>query len=427
MYQNPFGSIFGEGPLPKQEAPELEESKPTAEEANEKLLAAREAVRYEELRAPKVPFSREESQFKAASTVVSTDPKVLLAQADLSVDKSQIKYATLARKLKELEDKNSAAEVYLTILKEISGLSTDKQKEIEKFIAANETKLKNIAISERVVSSSKNIKEATAALDTEIKHWELLNKEKGRVDLKSFRPTKFKVSEELPIIKILPKIGGASASDKIVRLDDHGIMKSTGYGETPVKVDEVISGKPKDQEYYIKYMSKLPNQAYFVDQRNKYFKTGSLEKKAEKNVLLAQQYDWKALQLTKDIEAATAKFEKLQAEIAKASQALNQKILTGLSVVVKAKPALFRTGMLLDNLRSSISTSSTLSGLGADLPALVAAGKQEIQTREKVLTDLQTKVITESPAHAVAPVAKQKSSLMILAGIVVLLLLLRSK
>ena len=313
----------------------------------------------------------------------------------------------------------------MTILKEISDLPMTKQKEIEDFITANEKKLKSIVSSERALSKSKDIKEETASLNTEIKHWELLNKEKGRVELKSFRPTKFKVSEELPIIKILPKIGGKSASDEIVRLDNHGIMQSTGYGDAPIKTDGVISAKPKNQEYYVKYMSKLPNQAFFVDQRKKYFQEGSLEKKTEQNVLLAKQYDWKSLQITKDIEAATNRFAKLQAEIVSKAAQLNQKIITGLSVVVMAKPALFRTGMLLDNLRTSISASG-LGDFGDSLPIIVEAGKQEIKTREKVLTDLQTKVVTETPPVA-PPVVKQRSLLITLVGIGILLLILRSK
>jgi len=424
MYQNPFGSIFGEGPLPSKQAPPVPQI-PAPQEEDKAKLAAKEAVRYEEVLPPKVPFTNEVSQFKAASTVISTDPKVVLAQAELSQDKSQIKYAVLVRKLSELRDKISAAEVYLTILKEISDLPMTKQKEIEDFITANEKKLKSIVSSERALSKSKDIKEETASLNTEIKHWELLNKEKGRVELKSFRPTKFKVSEELPIIKILPKIGGKSASDEIVRLDNHGIMQSTGYGDAPIKTDGVISAKPKNQEYYVKYMSKLPNQAFFVDQRKKYFQEGSLEKKTEQNVLLAKQYDWKSLQITKDIEAATNRFAKLQAEIVSKAAQLNQKIITGLSVVVMAKPALFRTGMLLDNLRTSISASG-LGDFGDSLPIIVEAGKQEIKTREKVLTDLQTKVVTETPPVA-PPVVKQRSLLITLVGIGILLLILRSK
>jgi len=384
-------------------------------------------VRYEEIRAPKVPFSREEPNFKAASTVISHDPNVLLAQSELSVQKSQINYAVLVRKLIELKDKIGASEVYLSILNEISSLPTSKQAEIEDFVIKNEKKLKSIVASEAALSASKDVKEATAALDVEIKHWELLNKEKGKVTLKSFRPTERKVSEELPILKIMPKIGGPASVDDIARLDKHGvIIKTPGYGENP-PIDQVISAKPKDQEYYIKYMSKLPDQAYFAGQRNKYFKEGSLQKKAEKNVMLSKQYEWKSLQLTNDIDTLQAKFTRLQNEIATSIAKLpNQKITIGLGIAVMAKPATFRSGMLLDNLRTVIA-NTTLGGFGDALPAITVSGKEEIKTRTNVLTGLQTQLITEPPDLSPTAPIKQKSLLGLALGIGLLLLLLRRK
>lgn len=429
MYSKPFGSIFGESPLIKADsAPAPAPLPPPAtEEDRNKLLEARKAVQYEELLAPKVPFSNEEPQFRAASTVVSKDPGVILAQSNLSLEKSQIKYATLVRDEVELKNKISAAEVYISVLDEIKNLPQQKQKEVQKFILDNEEKLKKIINTEKAISKSKDIKEATAALNTEIKHWETLDAQKGRVELKSFRPTQRKVSEELPVLKLLPKIGGKSASEQIARLDKHGVAWATGYGDAPIKTDGVISAKPKSEEFYVKYMSKLPDQGVFVKQRSELFQAGRTAKETEKNVLLAQQYEWKSLVLAKKIEKLTGKFNTLQAKIGiKAADLPNQKILTGLSIVVMAKPGQFRSGVLLDNLRVTVS-NTTLSGFGDDLPSVVTAGAQEVQTREKVLTNLQTKVVTEPTTPTAVLTTKKTSLLEILLGVGLLVLLLGRK
>jgi hypothetical protein len=382
-------------------------------------------VQYEELLAPKVAFTREQPQFKAASTVVSNDPGVILAQSNLSLEKSQIKYATLVREEAELKNKISAAEVYLSVLAEIKDLPNQKQKEVQKFILENEGKLKKIANTDKAISASKDIKEATAALDSEIRHWEKLNDQKGHVKLKSFRPTQRKVSEELPVLKLLPKIG-VKASQQVARLDEHGVAKVSGYGDAPIKTDGVISAKPKSEEYYVKYMSKLPDQGVFVKERSEPFQAGRTAKTTEKNVLMAQQYEWKSLVLAKKIEALTNKFNALQAKIGtKAGELPNQKILTGLSIAVMAKPDQFRSGVLLDNLRVTIS-NTTLGGFGDDLPSVTSTGAQEIKTREQVLTDLQTKVVTGTPT-ATSLTLKKPPLLVMALAIGLLLLLLGGK
>lgn len=430
VYQQPFGSIFGESPLSKEGVPApLPPSAPpipATEEDRNKLLEAHKAVQYEELLPPKVPFTREQPQFRAASTVVSKDPSVVLAQSELSIQKSQIKYASLLREEAELKNKIAAAEVYLSVLGEIKDLPSQKQKEVQKFILDNEEKLVKIINTEKAVASYKDVKEATKALNSEITHWEKLNAQKGQVKLKSFRPTQRRVSEELPVLKLLPKIG-AKAAYQIARLDKHGVAKPSGYGETPIKTDGVISAKPKKEEFYINYMSKLPDQGVFVKQRSELFQDGRMAKTTEKNVLMAQQYEWKSLELAKKIDVLLSVFKALQAKIAsRAAELPNQKILTGLSIAVMAKPDQFRDGVLLDNLRVTVS-NTTLGGLGDDLPAVVTAAAQEVNTREKVLTDLQTKVVTQNPPPPSFPEIKKTPLLLLLLGAGLLVLLLGGK
>lgn len=393
MYQQPFGSIFGETPLKKDaEVPAVEPVEvPATEESRNQILEAKKATQHEEIRKPKIPFSREEPQFRAASTVVSKDPAVLLSQSELSVERSQIKYATLVRELNDLKAKISAGKVYLSTLRAFSEMPESKQKEIDNFIVKNEKKLKALANNQKATEASKTVKEASAALDAEIRHWEELDSRKGKVELTSFRPRgAVKVSEELPTVKLLPKIGGKAAS--VVRLDKSGIAKFSGYGDEP-KIDQVISAKPKQEEFYVKFMHKLPSQSFFTKLREADFKGGRTAKKTEKNVLLAQQYEWKSAELEQEIGTQKAAFAELQKQIDQQSlQHTNQKALVGLSIAVLSRPESFRSGMLLDNLRSVVSKAS---GLGDATPPEVI--QQEVTQREAVLTDLQAKVINPTP------------------------------
>lgn len=421
MYQKPFGSIFGDDSVPKKEdeAP----PPPSVEEEHAELLAAKEAVAFESLPAPKRPFTREEPQFRAASTVVSHDPQVLLSQAELSVHKSQIKYASLLRAISDMQNKIGAAKTFLVVLAELQSLPDFKQKEIANFIAANEKKLKKLVEAQQANTLSKEVKEATAALDVEIRHWEKLNEQKGKVTLKNFRPKGLKTSEELPITSVIPKIQGKVPMDKIVHMRKDGVVTATGYGDA--EPDQVISSRPKKDEYYIKFMSELPTQGFYSKQRSKYFVEQTSEKKTEKKLLLSKQYDWKSIQqLEPKLTELVSVLETLQKEIAQKSAGSNPKVVSGLSALVMTYPTQFAEGALLDNLRAT-TASITLNGFG-DAPAVAQAATQELATREAVLTDLQQQLLTPQPTAQPLAV-KPKSIVGLLIAVGLLLILLRSK
>lgn len=411
MYQKPFGSIFEDTPskesviTPTEPTPagSFEPARTESPEVSDTpAIQAKTDLPEETAGKIKIPFSNEMPQFRTATTVVSNDPEVVVAQSKLSLTKSRIKLAAVSNEITNLRKKISAAKVYLSVISDYKSLSKPKQQEIISFIEKNSKSIKNIADAHSAREAANGIKQATQALDAEIKHWEELLAKKGHIKLKNFRPIGGKVSDDVSS-PFIPLIGGKAAP--VVKLDKSGIAKFTNYGNID-KVPESLNSN----NYYVEFKKTLPSQSDFVIKRRLDFADGRLLKEAEKNLILAQQYDWKAAEVVPLIEALLKELKQIQTKIAESGSG-SERALLGLSIVVNHEPELFRSGMLMDNIRKAINNTPR----GPMLGEVLQAGEKEVKLREDILVDLQTEVI--------APPARRYPWLILVVGALTMLLI----
>jgi len=479
MYETPFGSIFGadkpedsdkpgflkqdDDPsatlkrgtssehAPPVEAPQEQASAVAAEkpapppdimqQMRERTEAAEKAEIYQpgsQGKAEAEPFAKTDPQFRAVTTIESLDPEVHAEQLKLLKHKNKQELKALERKLRSVERKTKAAKIYKDLLLHYSQLKVEDKLVLAKWIKKHFKAVKLLNKARKMKKLTLEAREALAALDVEIVHWESLSvlKKKGKnlsgkKKLKYFRPVKkvvrAKPTENMPPPQFQPR--GKTA--KMVKLAKHGV-EIQGYGDAAADKVEIVKAdnskiveKAKSAKKGVvqNFVDNLPDRRYYSNKRKAKREQDKISKQIEKNLYKASQYEWKKKEVQEQLVAAQEEYKETQDRIklvlskVKADD-IDERITTVLSVLVESRPERF---VAIKSLHAGLKDSFTrLSQLGQIEPVATAkpeveaqrlldevteesrAVVQELQSRQGALSTLQTEV-SDAPAPCQFP------------------------
>lgn len=458
MYQSPFGSIFGqEETTPKTAAPEVpvpqaaaptpaEPTQPQSQALMQEMSDRIEQVEKEEVYQPRAKkitgkksiFDRTMPQFRAEVEVEHHNPAVKAVQSRFALNKTKIKLNALKRKLASLKRKHASAKLYNDMLVQYSQLSAEQKGAVDSWISTNMESIKKFASARKLKKLALETKEASVALDAEIKFLEELKKlkkeginVKGNQNLRLFRMKKglkkVRDSKIVPDQGPIPKLVGKVPVEDLVRLGKENLGPTLqGFSDgippktIPKKEKDVVVTRESAKKLHKSDKFKqiiaegLRGKRYYHKLYEERVKTRAEERDFEEDLLLNKQLTWKISSIEKEINKEISDYNTTQETLKKIVQDINtsnpttgEQTTTAIGILSEAQPEKFvASATLLDALKNSFKLLSQLGYFGqtssdpakeADIMLAKAAKEsedsiRELETRQNTVNTLEAEV-----------------------------------
>ena len=417
MYRNPFGSIFSAHLEPKKsKAEKMEEETPSTKDANDPNTTEDANPQPE---AKTEPFQNTVPQFRA-TVDYRINPKLMLQLSKYTLNQKLLKQKLTEQDASTIKDRINASKLYKKVLTDFMGLSQDDKDKIISWVKDNSKALGNITQAKQLQKDATKTLVKSADLDVQIKHMEnvLSLKDQGiNIDgspiLEYYTPIKHSQKADLPDSNKIPKIRGH------VPMDQWYTLKQ--LGDSDADSDDDFEDPLLKKPYFYTVKRSLPSPSDYGRARQEKYEESQINKKIEKNVVLAREAEWQTKISNQEKQESVKKYKILQKKVADLVSYINRgnqdnvMVTTALGVLTEANPEIFTSGALLDNLNRSLKTASQLGDASNPAPidptqVLVEqaavnnqVAQQELQTRQDTITTLQAKITDTSPAPPPAP------------------------